>query len=113
VVVGRYYADAFGNLATGGNEIGTLRIDTGSDNDTADIRGNVVEELFGVFGGGDDDVTVAFNHITSDDTVGLGGGGGFDTLTAGGNIFGETVHIHDFEDLIDFLFDDGETPTAA
>jgi hypothetical protein len=110
VVVGLYYADIFGNLATGGNVVGTLSIDTGGENDTADIRANMVAELFGVFGGGDDNVTVAFNHVTSDDTVGLDGGGGFDSLTLGGNIFGEHVHINGFENLIDFLFGDGESP---
>ncbi|MEX2139733.1 MAG: hypothetical protein WD894_10760 [Pirellulales bacterium] len=110
VVVGLYYADVFGNLATGGNVAGTLSIDTGGENDTADIRANVLAELFGVFGGGDDNVTVAFNHITSNDTVGLDGGGGFDKLTSSGNIFGEHVHIHGFEDLIDFLFGDGTSP---
>jgi hypothetical protein len=110
VVVGLYYADVFGNLATGGNVVRTLSIDTGGENDTADIRANMVAELFGVFGGGDDNVTVAFNHVTSDDTVGLDGGGGFDRLSLGGNIFGEHVHIHGFEDLIDFLVGNGVSP---
>jgi hypothetical protein len=110
VVVGLYYADVSGNLATGGNVVRTLSMDTGGENDTADIRANVVEELFGAFGGGDDSVTVAFNHVTSDDTVSLDGGGGFDSLSAGGNIFGDHVHIHSFEELIDLLFGDGSSP---
>jgi hypothetical protein len=108
VIVGLYYADILGNLATGGNEARVISIDTDGGNDTADIRANLVEELFGLFGSGDDTVTVAFNHITSDDTVGLGGGGGgFDKLSLVGNIFGEHVHIHDFESIINFLFGDG------
>jgi hypothetical protein len=107
VVVGLYYANILGNLAIGGNVVGTLSIDTGGGNDTVDIRANVVTELFGAFGGGEDSVTVAFNHVTSDDTVGLDGGGGFDRLISGGNIFGEHVHIGGFEDLVNFLFGEG------
>jgi hypothetical protein len=95
VVIGRYYADASGNLATGGNEVGTLRVDTGGDADVADIRGNLVfDQFFGIFGGGDDDVTVGFNDVRG--SALLDGGSGSDDLFSAGNIFGR-VDIVGFE----------------
>jgi hypothetical protein len=85
VVIGRFYADATGALATGGNIVRSLHLDTGGESDVADIRGNAVEEFFGIFGGGDDDVTVGFNQV--DRYALLDGGGGFDELFASGNLF--------------------------
>jgi hypothetical protein len=111
VIVGLYYADALGNLATGGNVVHILRVDTGADNDVADIRANVLDDLFAVFGGGDDDVTVAFNQINSPNSTLLDGGGGFDELFLAGNLFSEHTSIIGFESVNPFLPDgDSETP---
>jgi hypothetical protein len=93
VVVGRYYANAQGTLATGGNEVRTLRLDAGADSDVVDIRGNAVDEFFGIFGGGDDDVTVGFNEAGR---ALLDGGAGIDDLFASGNLF-DTADIVGFE----------------
>jgi hypothetical protein len=84
VVIGRYYASTAGDLATGGNVLGTLTLDTGSDGDFADIRGNDMLDFFGIFAGGDDDVDF-LNNIVDDQGL-LDGGSGFDTLTFLGNI---------------------------
>jgi large repetitive protein len=83
VIVGRYYANAAGDLTTGGNVIGTLSVDTGSDGDFADIRGNDMLDFFGVFAGGDDEVDFV-NNIVRDQGL-LDGGSGFDNLTFLGN----------------------------
>ena len=61
--MGRYYANAAGDLATGGNVLGTLSVDTGGDGDFADIRGNDMLDFFGVFGGGDDEVDFVNNIV--------------------------------------------------
>ncbi len=63
VIIGRYYANAAGDLATGGNSFAFLSVDTGANDDFADIRGNVVDEFFGVFGGGNDDVDFINNQV--------------------------------------------------
>jgi hypothetical protein len=84
VVIGSYYADASGTLAAGGNVVRTLRVDTGAESDVADIRANAVDEFFGVFGGGNDDVDFV-NNLVRDEGF-LDGGGGFDTLTFFGNL---------------------------
>jgi hypothetical protein len=84
VVIGRYYASAAGDLATGGNVLGALTLDTGADGDFADIRGNDMLDFIGIFGGGDDEVDFINNIV--DDRGLLDGGAGFDTLTFLGNI---------------------------
>jgi hypothetical protein len=84
VVVGRYYASTAGDLATGGNVLGSLTLDTGGEGDFADIRGNDMLDFFGVFGGGDDEVDF-INNIVRDQGL-LDGGAGFDNLTFLGNI---------------------------
>jgi len=93
VVIGRYYANAAGNLATGGNVIGSLTVDTGGEADFADIRGNDVIDFFGIFGGGDDDVDF-LNNLVRDEGL-LDGGSQFDSLTFLGNV--GAVNIISFE----------------
>jgi hypothetical protein len=83
VVIGRYYANAQGDLATGGNVVGTIDLDTGGDADFADIRGNDVLEFFATFGGGDDDVDFINNLVREQGF--LDGGSGFDRRTFLGN----------------------------
>jgi len=84
VVIGRYYANAQGNLTTGGNVVGSVDLDTGGEADVADIRGNDVLEFFATFGGSDDDVDF-INNIVRDEGF-LDGGFGFDRLTFLGNL---------------------------
>jgi hypothetical protein len=96
VVVGRFYANAAGNLATGGNVLGSLTVDTGGEGDFADIRGNDVIDFFGIFGGGDDEVDF-INNIVRDRGL-LDGGAGFDSLTFLGNIGTFDVVGFDAED---------------
>jgi hypothetical protein len=84
VVIGRYYANAQGQLATGGNVVGTLDMDTGGEADFADIRGNDLLEFFATFGGGDDDVDFINNIVRNQGF--LDGGSGFDRRTFFGNL---------------------------
>jgi hypothetical protein len=84
VVVGRYYASAAGNLATGGNTVATMTLDSSSNEDFADIRGNRFEEFFGVFGSGEDDVDFVNNVVSLQGF--LDGSAGFDGLTFLGNL---------------------------
>jgi hypothetical protein len=83
-VIGRFYANAQGDLTTGGNSIEFMSVDTGGEDDFADIRGNVIDEFFGVVGGGNDDVDFINNQINSNGL--LDGGSGFDRLTFLGNL---------------------------
>jgi hypothetical protein len=101
VVIGRYYANARGDLATGGNVVGTVDLDTGGQGDVADIRGNDVLEFFATFGGGDDDVDF-INNIVRDEGL-LDGGFGFDRLTFFGNLV-NNFDVIGFENE-NFLFD--------
>jgi hypothetical protein len=87
VVLGRYFCGVDGGLLTGGNTFASVQLDTGSEDDVADIRGNMIDEFFAVFGGGNDDVTVAFNSVN--DQALLDGGGGFDELFAAGNLLND------------------------
>ncbi len=87
VIIGRYYANAAGDLATGGNSFAFLSVDTGANDDFADIRGNVVDEFFGVVGGGNDDVDFINNQINDHGL--LDGGSDFDRLTFLGNLFAD------------------------
>jgi hypothetical protein len=96
VVVGRYYGNTAGDLATGGNVLGSLTVDAGGEGDFADIRGNDVIDFFGILGGGDDDVDF-INNIVRDQGR-LDGGAGFDTLTFLGNIGTFDVVGFDAED---------------
>jgi hypothetical protein len=102
VVIGRYYANANGDLATGGNVVGTLDLDTGAGSDFADIRGNDVLEFFATFGGDDDDVDAINNLVRN--TGFLDGGFGFDRLTYLGNIVND-FSVFGFENE-NFVFDD-------
>lgn len=101
VVIGRYYANAQGDLATGGNVIGSVLLDTGGGADFADIRGNDVLEFFAGFGNGDDDVDF-INNLVRDEGL-LDGGFGFDRLTFFGNLVNNFA-IVGFE-IEDNLFD--------
>jgi hypothetical protein len=83
VVIGRFYANAAGDLSTGGNVIGSMTLDTGGEGDFADIRGNDFDEFFGIFGGGSDDVDFINNLVRRDGF--LDGGSEFDLLTFLGN----------------------------
>jgi hypothetical protein len=95
VVFGRFYANAQGQLTTGGNSIESVSLDTGGEGDFTDIRGNVVDEFFGVFGGGNDDVDFINNQVNSNGL--LDGGGGFDSLTFLGNLISGDFDIIGFE----------------
>ena len=95
VIIGRYYANAAGDLATGGNSFAFLSVDTGANDDFADIRGNVVDEFFGVVGGGNDDVDFINNQINDHGL--LDGGSGFDRLTFLGNLILGDFDIIGFE----------------
>jgi len=102
VVIGRYYANAAGDLTTGGNVAGTVTLDTGGEGDIADIRGNDFLEFFATFGGGSDDVDF-INNFVRDGGI-LDGGAGFDDLTFLGNDV-ENFGIVGFENQ-NGLFDD-------
>jgi hypothetical protein len=84
VVVGRYYANAQGDLTTGGNALGKITVDTDLGNDRVDIRGNVVAEFFGTFGGEADDVDFINNVVRNQGL--LDGGFNIDGLTFFGNL---------------------------
>ena len=91
VVIGRYYANVAGNLGTGGNVVGSITLNTDSEADVADIRGNDVQNFFANFGGGDDNVDF-LNNLVNISGV-LDGGAGTDRLTFLGNVasnFGST-----------------------
>lgn len=90
-VIGRYYADAQGNFATGGNNVFRLDLDTGSEGDSADIRGNVVDLFFGFFGSGNDNVIFGDNVIS--DFLRLDGFSGFDRLRRFNNFAPRSVII--------------------
>jgi hypothetical protein len=85
VVIGRYYANAAGNLATGGNVVGTVSLNTDSEADTADVRGNVVQSFFASFGGGGDNVDFLNNDVRPGGGS-LDGGLDSDNLTLLGNL---------------------------
>ncbi len=102
VVIGRYYANAQGDLSTGGNVVGTIDLDTGGEGDFADIRGNDVLEFFATFGGGDDDVDFINNIVRNEGF--LDGGSGFDRLTFLGNL-ANNFSVFGFENE-NFGFDD-------
>jgi hypothetical protein len=102
VVIGRYYANAAGDLTTGGNLVGTLMFDAGGDADRADIRGNDILEFLATFGSGNDELDF-INNVVQDGGV-LDGGTGFDGLTFTGNIV-ENFGINFFEEQ-DGIFDD-------
>jgi hypothetical protein len=84
VVIGRYYANAQGDLTTGGNVADRIFLDTGGEDDFADIRGNDVFDFFATFGGGNDDVDFINNLVRNQG--GLDGGASFDDLTFLGNL---------------------------
>jgi hypothetical protein len=84
LVIGRYYANARGDLATGGNVADRIFLDTGGEDDFADIRGNDVFDFFATFGGGNDDVDFINNRVRNQG--GLDGGAGSDDLTFLGNL---------------------------
>lgn len=84
VVIGRYYANAAGNLATGGNVVRAVSLNTDSESDVADIRGNDVQEFFGSFGGGGDNVDFLNNIVRVRGS--LDGGPDTDNLTFLGNL---------------------------
>jgi hypothetical protein len=109
VIIGRYYANAAGDLATGGNVFGTLTLDTGGDGDFADIRGNDILDFVGIFGGGDDDVDFINNFV--DNRALLDGGAGFDSLTFQGNV-ADVVDIIGFE-VRDSIFESDFSVTPA
>jgi len=91
VVIGRYYANAAGNLATGGNVVGSVTLNTDSESDVADIRGNDMQEFFGNLGAGGDNVDFLNNIVNLRGS--LDGGPDTDTLTFSGNVvtgFGST-----------------------
>jgi hypothetical protein len=84
VVIGRYYANSAGNLATGGNVVRAVTVNADSEGDVADIRGNDVQEFFGNFGGGGDNVDFLNNIVRVRGL--LDGGLDTDTLTFLGNL---------------------------
>jgi hypothetical protein len=94
VLIGRFFANAQGQLTTGGNSIEFVSLDTGGEADFADIRGNVFDEFFGVFGGGNDDVDFINNQVNNGL---LDGGSGFDSLTFLGNLILGDFDIIGFE----------------
>jgi hypothetical protein len=85
VVIGRYYANAAGNLATGGNIVGTVSLSCDTDADTADVRGNVVQSFFANFGAGNDNVDFLNNDVRPGGGS-LDGGLDSDRLTLLGNL---------------------------
>jgi hypothetical protein len=84
VVVGRYYANIQGDLTTGGNELGTITVDTDAGTDRVDIRGNVCDQFFGRFGGDNDDVDFINNVVRVQGL--LDGSVGTDSFTFFGNL---------------------------
>jgi hypothetical protein len=85
VVVGRYYANAAGNLATGGSVVGSISLNTDSDADTADVRGNDVQTFFANFGAGSDNVDFLNNKVPLGGSLD-GGAMDFDRVTFQGNV---------------------------
>jgi hypothetical protein len=83
-VVGRYYANSAGNLATGGSVVRSITLNTDTEADVADIRGNDVQTFFANFGGGDDNVDFLNNRVRNSGL--LDGGAGTDRLTFLGNV---------------------------
>jgi len=103
VVVGRYYANARGDLTTGGNLLGKIAVDTGLGNDRVDIRGNDVLDFFAVLGGEGDDLDFINNVVRNQGL--LDGGFDIDGLTFLGNLV-NSFGILGFEDPNNFFFAD-------